>query len=217
MRDYAVARRRMVDEQLRTRGITERDVLESMAAVPRHLFVPPRLRHRAYDNCALPIGYDQTISKPFTVGLMTALLELRGHERVLEIGTGSGYQAAILSRLASEVVTVERITPLADVAREALSALGCENVTVTAADGRFGAPDRAPFDAIMVTACADEIPRDIVSQLVDGGYLLLPLLQRDTQVLYRCQRHGEQLRMSESVQVGFVPLKAGVREARRSA
>jgi len=217
MREYNVARRRMVDEQLRERGITNQAVLKAMAEVPRHLFVPPGLRHRAYAACALPIGFGQTISKPFTVGLMTALLELQGGERILEIGTGSGYQAAILSRLAAEVVTVERVTALADSARELLTAFECTNVSVRAADGLDGAPDRAPFDAIIVTACAAEVPQEMVNQLADGGYLLLPLQRQNDQVLYRCQRHGEQLRVSASLPVGFVPLQVGLQEARASA
>lgn len=211
-REYAVARRRMVREQIAAAGITDRRVLQAMEEVPRHLFVPKLLCHRAQQPSALPIGYGQTISKPFTVGLMSALLELQGHEHVLEVGTGSGYQGAILARLAGTVISVERIAPLADRARTTLTQLGFENITVLAHDGTTGYIDHAPFDAIMVTACAPHLPPLLVSQLKDGGYLLIPVSKGREQVLYRYQRRGDEVVVEQSVSCRFVPLLGGVTE-----
>ncbi len=212
-RDYAVARRRMVREQLQAEGITDPAVLAAMADVPRHRFVPRVLEHRAYEACALPIGYGQTISQPFMVGLMTALLHLRGHERVLEIGTGSGYQAAVLSRLAREVVTIERVAPLARRAAETLATLGCANVLVLPADGAEGVPDHAPYDGIMVTACAPALPESLPPQLGEGGFLLVPVTTPDgEQVLYRYRRQGERLEVAESVPCRFVALRRGTED-----
>jgi len=213
MNDYAVARRRMVREQLAGAGLDEPRVLRAMETVPRHLFVPRLLHHRAHQDCALPIGFGQTISKPFTVGLMSSLLALRGHERVLEIGTGSGYQAAVLAALCREVVTVERLAPLARRAGQLLASLGYANVEVRAADGRDGVPERAPFDAIVVTACAPHLPSALVAQLTEGGYLLLPVDKGREQILYRYQRRGQEVVIERSVSCRFVPLLPGVQEA----
>jgi len=210
MRDFAVARRRMVREQLASEGLDDRRVLKAMEEVPRHLFVPPLLQHRAHQPSALPIGYGQTISKPFTVGLMTTLLELTGEEHVLEVGTGSGYQGAILARLAKTVISVERIEPLADRARATLAKLGLDNITVIAHDGIEGMYDHAPFDAIMVTACAPHLPPLLVSQLKDGGCLLIPVVKNNEQILYRYIRQGEEVLVEQSVSCRFVPLLAGV-------
>lgn len=209
-RDYAVARRRMVDEQLRRAGVTDKPVLETMARVPRHIFVPRMLWHRAYEPCALPIGFGQTISKPFTVGLMTALLELRGTERVLEVGSGSGYQAAVLAELAGEVVTVERVAPLASRARTNLAELGYENVTVHAGDASFGREAEGPWDCIIVTACAPGLPETMATQLAEGGTLLIPIAHEGDQVLYRYRRRGAELTVERSVACQFVPLLKGV-------
>jgi protein-L-isoaspartate(D-aspartate) O-methyltransferase len=211
-RDYAVARRRMVREQIAGAGITDGRVLKAMEEVPRHLFVPKLLCHRAHQPSALPIGFGQTISKPFTVGLMSALLELEGHEHVLEVGTGSGYQGALLARLARTVISVERISPLADRARSILADLGYDNITVLAHDGTTGYIDHAPFDAIMVTACAPHLPPLLVSQLKDGGYLLIPVNKGREQILYRYQRRGEEVMVEQSVSCRFVPLLDGVTE-----
>jgi protein-L-isoaspartate(D-aspartate) O-methyltransferase len=212
-RDYAVARRRMVREQLHAEGITDARVLAAMGEVPRHRFVPRVLEPRAYEACALPIGFGQTISQPFMVGLMTALLHLRGHERVLEIGTGSGYQAAVLSRLAHEVVTIERVAPLARRAAEILASLGCNNVRVLPADGAEGVPDHAPYDGIMVTACAPSLPESLPPQLADGGFLLVPMTTPDgEQVLFRYCRHGERLDVEESIPCRFVALRRGIED-----
>jgi protein-L-isoaspartate(D-aspartate) O-methyltransferase len=209
-RDYAVARRRMVREQIESAGIADPRVLRAMQEVPRHLFVPRLLCHRAHQPSALPIGYGQTISKPFTVGLMSALLELQGHEHVLEVGTGSGYQGAILARLASSVVSVERIAPLAERARQTLQELGFHNITVLAHDGTEGYSDHAPFDAIVVTACAPHLPPLLVSQLKDGGYLLIPVNKGREQILFRYRRQGQEVLVEQSVSCRFVPLLEGV-------
>lgn len=217
MSDYRVARSRMVAEQLRGGGITDRDVLSTVQEVPRHLFVPRLLRHRAYQPCALPIGYGQTISQPFTVGLMTALLELKGAERVLEIGTGSGYQAAVLSRLASAVISLERIAPLAERASCVLQRLGFTNVEVHAADGSAGFADQAPYDAIIVTACAAQLPESLLAQLEEGGVLLVPLGRDDQQVLYRYQRRGSEVVVQRSVACRFVPMQNGLAAGGRNA
>ena len=210
MKDFAVARRRMVAEQLAGAGLADRRVLSVMEEVPRHRFVPRLLHHRAHQPSALPIGFGQTISKPFTVGLMTTLLELKGHEHVLEVGTGSGYQAAVLSRLARKVLSVERITPLALRARNTLAELGYDNITVLAHDGICGLADYAPFDAIMVTACAPQLPPHLVSQLKDGGYLLIPVDKGREQILYRYRRQKEEVVIEQSVSCRFVPLLGGI-------
>ena len=210
MKDFAVARRRMVAAQLAAAGLTDKRVLSVMREVPRHRFVPRLLHHRAHQPSALPIGFGQTISKPFTVGLMTTLLELQGHEHVLEVGTGSGYQGAVLSRLARKVVSVERIEPLAMRAKNTLAELGYDNITVLAHDGICGLADHAPFDAIMVTACAPHLPPHLVSQLKDGGYLLIPVNKGREQILYRYQRQKEEVVIEQSVSCRFVPLLDGV-------
>lgn len=213
MFEYSVARRRMVREQIAGMGITDPEVLRAMEEVPRHLFVPSLLAHRAHQPSALPIGYGQTISKPFTVGLMTSLLELKGHEKVLEVGSGSGYQGAILAHLVREVISVERIAPLADQAREALLKLGLHNITVLAHDGITGYADHAPFDSIMVTACAPHLPPHLISQLKDGGHLLIPITTGQEQILYRYQRQGNEVVVEQSVSCRFVPLLDGIKMA----
>jgi len=210
MNDYQVARKIMIEEQLRDTGIQDPSVLGAMCEVPRHLFVPRLLRPRAYLPCALPIGYGQTISQPFTVGLMTALLELHGHEKVLEVGTGSGYQAAVLSRLTKTVLTVERITPLAERARQILREIAYDNVEVYAADGNLGLPLAAPFDAILVTACADKLPAPLLDQLKEGGRLLVPLRMGENQALYRYWKTNRETLVERSVDCHFVPLQSGV-------
>jgi len=212
MNDFAVARRRMVREQLVDAGLTDRRVLKAMEEVPRHLFVPRLLHHRAHQDSALPIGYRQTISKPFTVGLMTTLLELQGHEKVLEVGTGSGYQGAVLSRLARTVLSVERIEPLARRARTALAEIGYDNIEVLAADGTCGLPAQAPFDAIIVTACAPDLPPHLVGQLAEGGYLLIPVNKGREQILYRYQRQGAEVNIEQSLSCRFVPLLEGIED-----
>lgn len=175
---YALLRHRMVEEQLLRRGIAERDLLKAMEKVPRHMFVPPAQAPHAYEDGPLPIGAGQTISQPYMVARMTELLGLSKNSRVLEIGTGSGYQTAILAELAGHVWTVERIPDLADKAGSLLSRLGYANVTVVVGDGSLGHPDEAPFDAILVTAGAPRVPPPLREQIEVGGRMVIPIEAR---------------------------------------
>ena len=204
--DPAVARERMVERQLRRRGITDERVLTAMARVPRHLFVPEHLRHLAYEDGALPIGEGQTISQPYIVATICALLQLGGTERVLDVGTGSGYQAAVLAELAVEVVTIERVPELADSAREALAQSGYGSVEVRVGDGSLGVPDRAPFNAIAVAAAAPSIPPALYEQLVEGGRLVIPRGGRWGQDLVLVERTPDGPVERKSVPCRFVPL-----------
>jgi protein-L-isoaspartate(D-aspartate) O-methyltransferase len=188
---YAIARRRFV-ERLQGAGIRDVRALDAFGAVPRHLFVPEALRHRAYQDTPLLIGDGQTISAPGIVAAMTEALALRGGERVLEIGTGSGYQAAILSRLVGSVVSIERIPRLAAKARRALDSLGVANVVVYLGDGTQGRPERAPYDRVVVTAGGPEIPKPLLEQLAPGGCLVGPFGERGNQHLVRVHRTDEQ-------------------------
>ncbi len=208
--DYAVARRRMVADQLAGVGIADHAVLAAMTEVPRHLFVPTLLRHRAYHGCALPIGHGQTISQPFIVGLMTALLELTGEEHVLEVGTGSGYQAAVLAHLARSVVSVERVEPLALHSARRLDELGFDNVEIYAADGGDGVPERGPYDAVLVTACPSRLPSQLFHQLREGGTLVLPIGAGEEQTLYRYRKRGGEALVERSVPCRFVPMLEGL-------
>lgn len=200
----------MVDRQLRRRGIEDECVLAAMASVPREAFLPEEVRARAYRDGAVPIGEGQTMSQPWIVACMSALLELKGEEVVLEVGTGSGYGAAVLSRCCREVVTIERHPPLADRARSALAASGIENVEVRVGDGQEGAPDRAPFGGISVTATADEEPpRPLFDQLAPGGALVCPVRRAGDEWLM-CFRDGTE---ESVVPVRFVPLLMGTEPA----
>jgi protein-L-isoaspartate(D-aspartate) O-methyltransferase len=203
---YAEARRRMVTEQLGSRDIRSPRVLEAMLAIPRHRFVPEDERDLAYADAPLPIGYRQTISQPYIVALMSQLLNLSGAERVLEIGTGSGYQAAILASLAGQVYTIERIPELCQQARSVLADLGLENVTIIEGDGTRGLPEHAPFQGIMVTAAAPGVPEPLKEQLSDGGYLVLPVGGRGGQMLERWRRSGDRFDREQIAPVAFVPL-----------
>jgi protein-L-isoaspartate(D-aspartate) O-methyltransferase len=197
------ARTRMVERQLRRRGIRDERVLAAMAEVPRELFVPERQRKRAYRDGALRIGEGQTISQPWIVACMAQLLELRGDELVLEVGTGSGYAAAVLSRLCAELVTIERYASLAESAAAALAGLGYDNVEVRVGDGARGAPDRAPFGGISVTATAEEQPPPaLVEQLATGAALVCPVARGRRELLMRF-RDGEEEAVAA---VRFVPL-----------
>ena len=202
----------MVDEQLRTRDITDPRVLAAMGSVPRHRFVPDALRASAYNDGALPIGEDQTISQPYTVAFMCQAAQLGGTERVLEVGTGSGYGAAVLSRLARHVFTIERIPELAESADQLLTSLGCDNITVLCRDGSLGLTEEAPFDAIVVTAGAEQLPTTLAEQLAEGGRLVLPLGARDSQTMWRYTRRGPDLHGEPLGDFLFVPLLPGVKE-----
>jgi protein-L-isoaspartate(D-aspartate) O-methyltransferase len=204
--DFAAARQRMVDEQLRSRDITDVRVLAAMLAVPRHLFVPPDMRSFAYSDGPLPIGQGQTISQPYIVALMTQLLELEGYETVLEVGTGSGYQAAVLSHLAQHVHTIERSAELSELAREVLDRLGIENVSVRRGDGSGGLPEFAPYHGVIVTAAAPRVPPPLLDQLEDDGRLVVPVGSRDGQVLECWSRDGEDFHVERIAPVAFVPL-----------
>lgn len=175
---FAELRRRMVDQQLVPRGIRDPHVLQAMLDVPRHAFVPEQWRGEAYEDWPLPIGFEQTISQPLTVAYMVQALMLKGHERVLEVGAGSGYGAAVLSRIARQVHTVERIPQLANRAADTLAALGYSNVEVHADDGTLGLPAYAPWDAIIVTAAAEQLPPPYLQHLTDSGRILIPIGDR---------------------------------------
>ena len=205
--DFEYRREQMIAEQIIRRGIDDERVIEAIRKVPRHKFVEEALRERAYDDHPLPIGCGQTISQPYMVALMTQYLGLKGKERVLEIGTGSGYQSAILAELSQRVYTVERITALAEKARKVLlDGVQYKNIVVLVRDGSCGLPDYAPFDRIIITAGAPEIPPPLVEQLKDGGILVAPKGDRFTQTLLIVEkREGKVATRSEGGCV-FVPL-----------
>ena len=207
--DFGAARRFMVEEQLRARDIVDQRVLEAMARVAREQFVHESLRRRAYDDAALPIGHGQTISQPYMVARICEALELDGDERVLDVGTGSGYQAAVLAELGGEVHTIERIPELAQQARENLEAAGYERVRVHVGDGTLGLPDRAPFDAIAVAAAAPEFPPVLYEQLVPGGRLVMPVGGKHGQRLELVVKSPEGPAVIRSVPCRFVPLVGG--------
>lgn len=202
---YRRDRRRLVEE-LQSQGIDDLAVLHAFDAVPRHLFVPDELTHRAYRDRALPIGHGQTISRPAVHALHLSLAELEGGERVLEIGTGSGFQTALLSRLAGEVYSVERVEALARRARETLAGVGAENVVLRIGDGSRGWPEEAPFDVILVGAAAPDVPEALRDQLAPGGRLLVPVGDEDDQELRRVTRTGDGWREETIEAARFVPL-----------
>jgi protein-L-isoaspartate(D-aspartate) O-methyltransferase len=203
--ERSAERRRMVDEQLRARDIRDPRVLDAMLRVPRHQFVPESQRAGAYGDHPLPIGHDQTISQPYIVGFMTQALEIQPGDRVLEIGTGSGYQAAVLGELAKEVYTIEIVAPLADRARQTLAALGYRNIQVRTGNGYLGWPEQAPFDRIMVTAAPDQVPPALVEQLQIGGLMAIPVgtLLQELRILRRTPSGTETL---QTLPVRFVPM-----------
>jgi len=202
----AAERGRMVERQLRARGIEDERVLEAMAEVPREEFVPEELRDRAYADSALPIGAEQTISQPWIVAAICQALELRGPELVLEVGTGSGYSAAVLARLASHVVSIERHEDLSNGAARALAAQGIRNVELVVGDGSLGVPERGPYDAIAVHATAPAPPPSLQSQLAEGGRLVVPLEAGDADVLTLFRRRGEHFEAEPITPCRFVPL-----------
>jgi len=202
---YGGYRARLV-ETLQRKGIRDLAVLRAVRLVPRHLFVPESVRHRAYDDAALPIGSSQTISQPWVQARYLELLALSGRERALEIGTGSGYQTALLAMLCDAVFSVERIAGLAQRARETLAAADIRNVTVLVGDGTLGWRPFAPYDAILVAAASPEIPGPLVEQLAPGGRMVIPLGDRANQTLTLVRREGDQLRTTTVADVRFVPL-----------
>ena len=204
--EWIDAREHMVLHQLRGRDIVQKSVLEAMRAVPRHLFVSAEYRHSAYADGPLPIGCNQTISQPYIVALMTQELQLSGSEKVLEIGTGSGYQAAVLACLSRQVHTIERHPALAENAAALLSHLGYNNVHVHVGDGSLGLLEEAPFEAIIVTAAAPVLPQNLLDQLSPGGRLILPVGGRGAQVLELWQRQGDDFINETILSVAFVPL-----------
>lgn len=203
---YARERERMVAEHLVKRGVADARVLDAMRSVPRHVFVDEGLRDKAYEDYPLPIGEGQTISQPFMVARMTELLRLTGREKVLEIGTGCGYQAAVLARLASRVCTVERIPRLAGRARGTLEAVGASNVWVRTANGTFGWPDEAPFDRVVVTAGGPSVPPPLFAQLAEGGRMVIPVGSEDSQKLLVVDKIAGEQKITEDSGCVFVKL-----------
>lgn len=207
MSEYDAQRSRMVERQLVPRGISDRAVLAAFYDVPRHLFVPPRLRSRAYDDGPLPIGEGQTISQPYMVAVMVQYAALGSESKVLEIGTGSGYQTALLAEICGQVYTIERYPSLLEKTRDLLEEMGYRNIYFRAGDGTLGWPEEAPFDAILVSAGGTrKPPRPLLEQLKDGGRLVIPLQNRGAQVLTVITRHGNQFEHLERDPCSFVPL-----------
>jgi len=204
--DYASLRKRMVEEQLALRGIKNQRVLEAFHKVERHKFIPLELRDSAYLDFPLAIGKGQTISQPYIVALMTECLELEGKEKVLEIGTGSGYQAAILAELAAQVYSIERFERLAESAKETLGAMGYTNIQIKTGDGTLGWPQEAPFDRIIITAASPSIPPPLVEQLKDGGRMILPLGEALSQTLILARKKNGELESRAICGCVFVPL-----------
>jgi protein-L-isoaspartate(D-aspartate) O-methyltransferase len=207
MTTHERARKHMVETHLKRRGIRDVRVLAAMGNIPRERFIPHAYANRAYADRALPIDQQQTISQPYIVAYMTEQLALRGHERVLEIGTGSGYQAAVLSQLAAEVYSVERHRALAQQASRVLQDVGCSNVRVFAGDGSVGMKQFAPYDAILVTAAAPTVPMDWLTQLKDGGVLVAPVGDPGKQVIQRWTRVDDEYTHEALMAVRFVPLR----------
>jgi len=204
--DFAAQRQQMVQQQLVPRDITDQRVLAAMAKVPREEFVPLEARTASYEDGPLPIGYDQTISQPYIVAFMTEQLRPKPTDRVLEVGTGSGYQAGILAELVSEVYSIEIVEPLAKSAETTLQRLGYKNVRVKTGDGYQGWPEEAPFDAIIVTCAPDKVPQPLVDQLKDGGRMIIPVGDRFAQQLYLLEKKNGQLKQSATLPVRFVPM-----------
>ncbi|MBN1883897.1 MAG: protein-L-isoaspartate(D-aspartate) O-methyltransferase [Candidatus Krumholzibacteriota bacterium] len=210
--DYASLRRRMVETQIARRGVTDSATVRAMLAVPRHRFVPADVRGMSYEDHPLPIGSGQTISQPYIVALMTASLALTDTSRVLEVGTGSGYQAAVLAEIAREVYSIEIVTALAERAGRLLAELGYDNVHVRAGDGYAGWPEAAPFDGVIVTAAAPRVPEPLVKQLRAGGRLVIPVGEGWQELCVYEKEAGGQLRLLSTLPVRFVPMTGKVRK-----
>jgi protein-L-isoaspartate(D-aspartate) O-methyltransferase len=196
----------MVEYQIAARGIRDQATLSAMREIPRHLFVPPPYDKSAYEDCPLPIGNGQTISQPYIVALMTDLLALKPTDNVLEIGTGCGYQAAVLATLVRKVTSIERISEVAELAVANLAAIGIKNVNIIVGDGTLGFAQNAPYDGIIITAATPSVPRPLIEQLAEGGRLIAPVGGRDIQELIRITREGESLKEEHHGGVRFVPL-----------
>jgi len=204
--EYESLRGRMVEEQLASRGIRDRGVLDAMRRVPRHEFVPEYLRYKAYEDMALPIGHGQTISQPYMVAVMTRMLDLTGNEKVLEVGTGSGYQASVLAELAREVWTIELYPELSERAQKILEKLGYWNVHFRLGDGTLGIPEEAPFERIIVTAGAPGVPAPLLDQLAEGGIIVIPVGERYSQEVLKGRKEEGRLIEEYDIYCSFVPL-----------
>jgi len=206
---YSVLRQQMVASQLRNRGVRDERVLAAMARVARHEFAPERFRDQAYEDHPLPIGKEQTISQPYIVALMLEALRISPTDRVLEIGTGSGYVTALLAELALEIISVERHASLAERAREVIAQLGCANVQIRTGDGSRGFRESAPYDVILVSAAAEEVPPALVEQLAEGGRMIIPIGSDDAQQLQLIEKRGGEVRIVPREMCRFVPLVQG--------
>jgi protein-L-isoaspartate(D-aspartate) O-methyltransferase len=204
--ERAEERLRMVETQIAARGVKDERVLTAMRLLPRHLFVPAAYRDVAYSDCPLPIGKRQTISQPYIVAVMTELLAIQPEDRALEIGAGSGYQAAILGRLAKSVISIERIPDVAEMAQENLARLGISNVKIVIGDGTLGYPEQSPYDAVLITAATPDVPPPLIEQIAEGGRLVAPVGSRDLQELVRITKRKDQIIREFFGGVVFVPL-----------
>jgi protein-L-isoaspartate(D-aspartate) O-methyltransferase len=211
--DLAAQRNTMVEQQIAARGVSDPATLQAMRTVPRHEFLPLRLREEAYADYPLPIGHRQTISQPFIVAFMTEAICPQPGEKILEIGAGSGYQAAILAQMGADVYTVEIVEPLAEMARQTLERLGYKNAHVKHGDGYRGWPEHAPFDAIIVTCAPDKIPPDLVAQLKDGGRMIIPVGGGMNQELVLLRKHGDKIEKQSVLPVRFVPMTGEAEKA----
>jgi len=207
LQEFLNQRRQMVAHQLRGRGIVDKRILAAFEAIPRHLFVPEQAQFLAYEDCPHPIGFGQTISQPFIVAYMIQSLELADTERVLEVGTGSGYQAAILSQLVRDVHTIELISAFAERATHTLAELGIENVSIHVGDGSQGWPSSAPYDAIIVSAAASHVPKSLLDQLSEHGRMILPVGKAGFQMLQLWEREGNSFSQETLLPVAFVQLR----------
>jgi protein-L-isoaspartate(D-aspartate) O-methyltransferase len=210
--DFAAERERMVRQQVALRGVTDTRLLAAMRKVPRDQFIPEAVRNLAYTDQPLPIGHDQTISQPFIVAFMTEKLQLRPTDRVLEFGTGSGYQAAILAELAREVYTIEIVAPLGERAQGTLQRLGYKNVHVKIGDGYQGWPEEAPFDAVIVTCAPEHVPRPLIDQTREGGRVIIPVGAAGSQLLYLLEKKAGRLQQRAVLPVRFVPMTGSAQE-----
>jgi protein-L-isoaspartate(D-aspartate) O-methyltransferase len=211
-REFAAEREGMLRQQVAMRGVSDARLLAAMRKVPREQFVPEAVRNLAYTDQPLPIGHDQTISQPFIVALMTEKLQLKPSDRVLEIGTGSGYQAAILAELAAQVYTIEIVAPLGERAKATLQHLGYKNVHVKIGDGYQGWPEEAPFDAVIVTCAPERVPRPLIDQTREGGRVIIPVGAASNQQLYLLEKKAGRLRQRAVLPVRFVPMTGRARE-----